>query len=157
MKGEIKKVKFRNRFFRRMFNWLLFFVFLSIYVFFSTYILFFILFSVFVICLNIFISYKESINYIEVIEIDSDIVKVCYSYKDTHSPTVEYMISEITIEYIGNGIGFSSIFSPRLIFRKGDQVILKQFSVGYWNSKLMIDIEKEYKKNNPYRFLSQKN
>lgn len=133
-----------------MFNWLLFFIFLSIYVFFSTYILLFILFSVFVICLNIIISFKESINYIEVIEIDSDIVKVCYSYKDTHLPTVEYIISEINIEYIGNGIGFSSISSPRIVFKKGGQIVLKQFSVGFWNSELMIEIEKEFRRAKPY-------
>ncbi len=150
MRKKIKTMGFRRRFTRRMFNWLLFFIFLSIYVFFSTYILFFILFSVSIICLNIIISFKESINYIEVIEIESDIVKVCYSYKDSHLSTFEYRVSEINIEYIGNGIGFTSISSPRIIFKKGDQIVLKQFSVGFWNSNLMIEIEKEFRKYKPY-------
>lgn len=150
MRKSIKTIKFRKRLIMRMINWLLFFIFLPTYVFFSTDITVFLLFSVFVICLNIFISFKESIVYIEVIEIESGIVNVCYSNKNSHLLTFEFMISEIDIEYIGNGIGFSSISSPRLIIKKGEEIILKQFSVGFWNSKLMIDIEKEFRKHKPY-------
>jgi len=151
MKKRIKKMKFRKRFLGRMINWLLFFIGLSIYIFISTQIYFFLIFAVFVICINIVLSFKESINYIEVIEMDSDKIKICFSSNNGFLSTFEHPISEINIEYIGNGIGFSSISSPRIVFKQGEKLVVKQFSVGFWDSKLMIEIEKAFRQKKPYK------
>jgi energy-coupling factor transporter transmembrane protein EcfT len=155
MEKRIEKMEFRKRFLRRMINWLIFFIVLPIYVFVHTQYYFFLIFALFVICINLFISYKESINYIEIIEMDSEMVRISISSNINFLSTFEYRISEIDIEYIGNGIGLSSISSPRVVFKKGGKIFLKQFSVGFWDSKHMIEIEKAFRQKKPFKSLSQ--
>ena len=143
MLKRINKIDFRHRVYKRMFNGLLFFVLLFAYGFFMTNNFVFLSLSLFIMILNIWVSYRESLIYIEAIVCDRDKVLISYSIKDSQMIDIEFELPNCEIEYFGNGIGLSSVFSPRLVFRKGGKVVLVQYVVGEWDKTIMNDTEKE--------------
>lgn len=143
---KINKIGFKERFFRRVLNGLWFFVLIFLCGFFITGLYVFLLTSMLSILLNIYISNKESNVYIEKIEINEHTIGIGYFVKNDPIRYLELKLENLEIEWFGNGIGFSSIFTPKLVFKKNAQVVLVQYSVGEWDEEKMREIEKFFHK-----------
>jgi|SRR5690606_38736594 len=144
-KVEIQARRFRTRFFWRLVNGLWFFIFLFGYGYIITSSFFFLFLTLFIAGLKVWISFKESKNYIQTIQFVNGRIFIYYFVRDLELPVVELELQSAEIEYFGNGIGFSSISSPRLVFRKSGKVILVQYLVGNWNKSLMEEVVIDFK------------
>jgi len=145
-KVEIQARKFRARFFDRLVNGLWFFIFLFGYGYIITSGFFFLFLTLSIAAFNVWISYRESINYIHTTEFINGKILIYYFIKDLEFPAVELELQSAEVECFGNGIGFSSISSPCLVFRKSGKVVWVQYLIGDWNKSLMEEVVIDFMK-----------
>ncbi|WP_437398754.1 hypothetical protein [Flagellimonas lutimaris] len=136
-----KPIDFKTRFKRSIISqWFyLIFGFLIVLSFYNTYLW---ILTIILVLTFVIMNYNAMQQYLMKIELDDNDLKIYYLNNKNVEKSIQIPVNELTVDYYGNGIGFSSLVSNHMRIEHNGQTKLKQYQTIGWS---LVDLKETTK------------
>jgi hypothetical protein len=135
-------VDFKTRFLKSLIApWV--FLMVGLLLFFSLKIQFLWIAPSFLIVSFILMNYKSMEQFLAKAELKDNSIEFTYYNSNMEKQLIKIPINELTVEYYGNGIGFSSLVSDHMRIEQKGKTIIKQYKSNGWALETLKETTKK--------------